>query len=226
MGAEDAADLTHMATKMASDPDNLEHTLHEILTQARFAIAADGAGVMIRHRRRVEVAAASDDEVRAVDELQISAGEGPCRSAALGGPSYVIIADMAADERWPAWARPVARLGWHSALSLQLATHNELLGALNLYCRRDGAFDEDDADTAALFARHASIALAAALEVRSLRQAIGARHTIGLAQGILMERYDIDADRAFTVLRRHSQQHNVKLRAVAEQVIEHRRLPG
>lgn len=41
-----------------------------------------------------------------------------------------------------------------------------------------------------------------------------------------MERFDLDADRAFTVLRRYSQDSNVKLRDVAQQLIDTRKLPG
>src|SRR5829696_2677630 len=40
----------------------------------------------------------------------------------------------------------------------------------------------------------------------------GARSMFGQAKGILMERYKIDADQAFRVLARVSQQHNRKLR--------------
>jgi hypothetical protein len=41
-----------------------------------------------------------------------------------------------------------------------------------------------------------------------------------------MERFDLNADQAFAVLRRYSQDNNVKLRTVAEQLIATRRLPG
>jgi AmiR/NasT family two-component response regulator len=46
-----------------------------------------------------------------------------------------------------------------------------------------------------------------------------------MAQGILMERFAIDADEAFAVLRRYSQDGNVKLHAVAERVVASRRVP-
>ena len=41
-----------------------------------------------------------------------------------------------------------------------------------------------------------------------------------------MERYDLDEARAFEVLRRYSQDHNVKLRTVAEHLVSTRKLPG
>jgi hypothetical protein len=43
---------------------------------------------------------------------------------------------------------------------------------------------------------------------------------------ILMERFDVDGDRAFAILRRYSRDTNTKLRDVAQQLIETRKLPG
>jgi AmiR/NasT family two-component response regulator len=48
---------------------------------------------------------------------------------------------------------------------------------------------------------------------------------VGQAQGILMERYSIDAGQAFTVLRRYSSHLNRKLRLVAEDIVKSRELP-
>jgi hypothetical protein len=47
---------------------------------------------------------------------------------------------------------------------------------------------------------------------------IGQRALIEQAKGMLMFIYGIDADAAFEVLRQQSQQHNVKLRLIAEQL--------
>jgi AmiR/NasT family two-component response regulator len=44
--------------------------------------------------------------------------------------------------------------------------------------------------------------------------------------GILMERYGVDGDRAFTILKRYSQDTNNKLRDVAQELIDTRKLPG
>jgi AmiR/NasT family two-component response regulator len=53
-----------------------------------------------------------------------------------------------------------------------------------------------------------------------------ARKVIGIAMGILMERYSIEADRAFDVLQRHSQANNIKLREVAQMIADRQPLPG
>ena len=43
--------------------------------------------------------------------------------------------------------------------------------------------------------------------------------------GILMERFDVDGDRAFAILKRYSQDNNTKLRDVAQHLIDTRKLP-
>jgi AmiR/NasT family two-component response regulator len=53
-----------------------------------------------------------------------------------------------------------------------------------------------------------------------MEQALGTRHMIGEAMGILMGSHDLPEERAFDVLRRYSQEHNVKLREVARMICE------
>jgi AmiR/NasT family two-component response regulator len=75
-------------------------------------------------------------------------------------------------------------------------------------------------------AAHASVALARIRSERDLWRAIDSRHLIGQAQGILMERFKLSPERAFSVLRRHSQQHNIKLHQVAGELISTGKLPA
>ena len=46
------------------------------------------------------------------------------------------------------------------------------------------------------------------------------RDTIGMAKGVLMERYDVDAGAAFAILRRASQRSNTKLVKVATELVD------
>lgn len=61
-------------------------------------------------------------------------------------------------------------------------------------------------------------------EVDQLRIAVEHRTIIGQAQGILMARLDIDADRAFDYLRRESMHRNRKVYDLAQEVAEKRRV--
>jgi response regulator NasT len=64
-------------------------------------------------------------------------------------------------------------------------------------------------------------------EYQSLQGAFGRRALIEQAKGILMARHSLDADRAFEMLREHSQHNGRKLVDVAQAVVEsHRLLPS
>jgi ANTAR domain len=80
-------------------------------------------------------------------------------------------------------------------------------------------------DVAEAFAHHASLALGAVMERDNLNQAVAARHRVGLAQGILMTRRQLTADQAFALLKRQSQNSHMKLRAIAQTVIQTGDLP-
>jgi AmiR/NasT family two-component response regulator len=68
--------------------------------------------------------------------------------------------------------------------------------------------------------------LAEAQNVTHLETAINVRTGIGRAEGILMERFDISPAQAFAVLRRVSQDRNIKLNRVAEELVQTRETPS
>ena len=94
-----------------------------------------------------------------------------------------------------------------------------------MYSSTMDAYDEDDVQVAHAYAAHAATALSVTHEISTLHTALETRHTIGLAQGILMQRYGLTVDQSFQVLRRTSQSHNVKLRELAEEVVADHGLP-
>ena len=116
-------------------------------------------------------------------------------------------------------------MGVHAILGIQLSTSDEVLGALNLYAGKPDAFTREDVDVAEIFATHATNALTAARMSSGLRTALHTRHMIGVAQGILMELYELSMDQSFELLRRYSSHSNTKLGEVAEYVVRHRALP-
>jgi hypothetical protein len=111
-------------------------------------------------------------------------------------------------------------------LALPLSQNNSL-GALNLYARSPIAFGVVDRGKAVILASLAELALTAAhsheqdgMGFQDFRAALGTREMIGQAEGILMERERISANHAFDILRRASQHLNIKLREVAQNLVD------
>jgi GAF domain-containing protein len=210
------------------DSSTVGDTVDAVVRFALKALGCSYAGVaMVTRGRRPEVAAVTDPVVEEIYQLQIAASHGPLVTV-LAQQSTVLIRDTLTDTRWPQWAAKVAGLGVRSVLDVPLATRRDsrTVGVLGLYNDRADAFSADDEAVAHILARHASVALATARHEENMAQAVDARKLVGQAMGILMERFDLDADRAFAVLRRYSQDNNKKLRDVALELIQTRRLPG
>ncbi len=71
-----------------------------------------------------------------------------------------------------------------------------------------------------MFAAHAAVALSSSRHVQNLESAITSRQVIGEATGLLMAREGVTSEQAFDILRRASQRLNVKLRSIAEGVVQ------
>ena len=216
------AELSEELSRDAEEPVTFE----KVVSRAVEVVpGCDHAGLHLRQRRgRAASMAASDDVAHRADALQVECGDGPCLDAAFEAENFVVH-DLRTERRWPRWAPLAADLGLRSSLSVRLTADGTTIGALNFYSDQPGTFDEDQ-DIAMIFASHAAEAMSKAKLVNGLRNALDSRHTIGIAQGVLAVRYGISYERAFEVLHRYSNDHNVKLRDVAEEVLEARGLPG
>ena len=207
-----------------TDPSS---TMERALSVVRELVPnAQEAGFSMLHRAgSVETAAATSDVVVRIDKLQYEHREGPCLDA-IWDSEIVQSTDVASDDRWPNWGPRVAdETGVRSMLCFRLFTHGDRLGALNLHSRQSDAFDDADVEHGLAMAAHSAIAVSAAMQIEHLKIGMDTRTVIGQAEGILMERFAIDADRAFAVLTRISSHSNRKLREVAADIAETRQLP-
>jgi len=220
----DAGAFARLADDLYEQP-NLEKTLQKIVESAVAVLGCDYAGLLMTSKGNHLVAiTATDPAAEKADKLQIELQEGP-GIAAVAEARTTVVHDTAADIRWPRWAAGMRDLHLGSVLAVHLWTSQSTLGALNLYTGPPRCFDTGALAAAGVVGRHASIALSSARQEESLRQAIDARTLIGRAQGILMERFAIDDQAAFDVLRRHSQNTNTKLNEVARILVSTRALP-
>jgi transcriptional regulator with GAF, ATPase, and Fis domain len=222
--AVDLAEMAEMALSVLEEA-TLPQTVERVLEFARAAVGCGHAAVVFVHsKRRLETVAVTDPAIEDLIAKQAELQEGPVLSVLDDGHS-VVVDDTRTETRWPGWASTAAAMGFRSTLAVPLFTSDRTLGTLNLYDAHADHFSTADLQVAQLLARHAAIAVSRVQTEDNLWRAVDSRKLIGQAQGILMERYALNADHAFEVLRRYSQHSNVKLRAVAQMVVDTRRLP-
>lgn len=175
----------------------------------------------------------TDHIAEQIDQIQYAANEGPCLAATRAdGLGMAVCEDLASDtQQWATFGPRAATFGVRALLGVGMFPRGEppRLGALNIYSFKAHGLDHADREVALLLASHASVALArtmdveaARLEAAQLTEALHSRDVIGQAKGILMERRGIDAGEAFDILRRASQDLNVKLTEIARTIATRR----
>lgn len=163
-------------------------------------------------------AAATVPIAEQADSIQYELREGPCY-AAVNSERFVLVNDLSTAAQFPRYAPRAVDLGVGAHAAIQLVDGKQR-AALNLYSRTAGSFDGSTVQSADLFATQAGALLGYADQVEQLSNALRTRTDIGTAVGILMERYGIDRHQAFAFLARNSQDRNIKVRVLAQRVID------
>lgn len=229
MGTEDRSDERFASIVRSLQAEKgIRHTLQRSVELAvEMVPGCDEACVSLVHRsRRIDTPAATSAVARRGDELQYELQEGPCLDA-IWHHETVHSDDLSSETRWPTWG-PVAagQLGFRSMLCFQLFTGRDSLGALNLYARSTQAFDATGTDVGWALAAHVAVALAGEQELVDMHHAVANRTVIGQAQGVLMERFGLDAAQAFDILSTVATSNDISLDRVATQLVRTRSLPG
>ncbi|MEU4744765.1 GAF and ANTAR domain-containing protein [Actinosynnema sp. NPDC023658] len=136
------------------------------------------------------------------------------------------VEDAGVEDRWPLFAARLALRGYRSCVVLPVPTERSHTAAITLLSREPHRFDDQAYDIILLITMHAGVVFDNAQLfhdsrrlVDNLTTALGTRHTIGLAQGLLMHHFSCDTDGGFALLRRASQFNNRKLRDVAADLV-------
>jgi hypothetical protein len=138
-----------------------------------------------------------------------------------------------ADE-YPAFAAACKEHGVLSTLSLPMISGDVAVGAMNLYADVPEGFSEDDEAMGVDLAGAAGSVLAnvsaywTAFDLsQQLNEAMKTRAVIEQAKGMIMARSPgMTADDAFDLLRTASQRENVKLRLIAQRIVDRRPPPS
>lgn len=215
--------LRHAMTELTerfAHPTGLDDTLQGVTTSCIHLIdGVECADVLLISGADLfrSVAATSPLAVD-IDDLQQRFREGPCVDAAVGH-SMVVCNDLREDQRWPQFTEGALAVGVLSMMSFQLFTHNSRMGALNLFGFKPDVFTAEVEAVGAMLATHAAIALIADDVRLQFQSALASKDVIGQAKGMIMERFNVDAVRAFELLTKLSQSSNTRLAEIAEEIV-------
>jgi hypothetical protein len=183
-------------------------------------LLADGFGVL-------HVLAASSEATRELEVFQLQRDQGPCRDCFHSGQP-VSVPDLAAETaRWPLFAPRAVEAGFASVHAVPMRLRDTTLGALNLFGTAVGALKDEDLVLAQALADVASVALVQdkavadrGVVVEQLQAALNSRVVLEQAKGVVAYVGEVDMGEAFAVLRRYARDHNLRLTAVGESVID------
>ena len=216
-----SAALADVARSWRSEPE-MTGLLAAVVRDATIIVpGVRRASIAVRtSKRTIDVTARTDGVIAAADDLQNELRQGPSLDAAVQHDAFRT-GTLQADDRWPSFGPRAAELGLHSMLALPLYVVGLRLGALTLASDREAAFDDWAEQLGQLFAAHAAVAVDACRRQQQLGEALSARDVIGQAKGIITHRNRVSPAQAFAMLVGMSQDTNLKLREVAEFVVEH-----
>jgi transcriptional regulator with GAF, ATPase, and Fis domain len=182
------------------------------------------ASIMLKQNDQHLTVGASDSVAAHVDALERAEQEGPCLDA-IEKEAPQVEADLARSAQWPRLAqRAIAETPVRGAAGFRLLIKGRKVGALNLFSDTPGTFTDESIDQAILITAFAAVTLTALhepQEAQTLRAGLASNREIGKAIGLLMAFHDISEDRAFDLLRKTSQDMNIKLTGVAREIIAH-----
>jgi hypothetical protein len=186
-------------------------------------LVRDQSEIVARYHKTADELA---EPVRATLAEELVKTEGPLHDALVYGEPRRI-GDLASDQRWPEFDAAAINAGYRSCLFLPLPGMSGAPAAFSLFSAKPDAFESTSYDLVLLFALHAGVTFDnlqlfndSRSLIEQLRTALGTRTVIGQAQGVLMHRYGITSSVAFDVLKRASQDANIKLRLLSEELVD------
>jgi transcriptional regulator with GAF, ATPase, and Fis domain len=204
---------------------------HDLLQQIAEAAcevvpATTNCSVSLERNGTFHSVAIANEKARHLDDLQYEHGDGPCLEA-IRTAREVLSQDLKADDRWGSFRSAMVDHGIQSTMALPLQVDHDTQAALNVYSEDLGAFDEKAAVLARLVAGQAATVLSGVLRHRDqaalaeqLRTALSSRAVIDQAMGVIMAHQGCPPAEAFAVLRKASQDRNVKLRVIAQEIVD------
>ncbi|MDX8147310.1 GAF and ANTAR domain-containing protein [Lentzea sp. BCCO 10_0061] len=215
-----------------SGVEPLDEVLQRLAETATRAIQDADAVTVTVSPEQPRTAAASDASLTEIDEEQYRANRGPCLEAARTLRAVrAVVGDNGTD--WPEFDAAADQHGVRAYLSVPIllpdTDHSDArhVGSLNISSYTGTAFDPFDEGLMRLFTTAASAGIANAHrwqrsreKITQLETALLSRAVIDQAKGVLIAVHSCTADEAFAMLVQQSQNKNLKLRDVAQGLLD------
>jgi transcriptional regulator with GAF, ATPase, and Fis domain len=206
------------------EPDDLLQQIAEAACE--IVPATTNCSVSLVRDGVVRSVAIANEKARHLDDLQYEHGDGPCLEATRT-TREVLSQDLHAEGRWGDFRSAMIEHGIRSTMALPLDVDHGAEGALNIYSEDLGAFDEPAIVLARLVAGQAATVMSGVLRHRDqavlteqLRAALSSRAVIDQAIGVVMAHQGCPPEQALATLKKASQHQNVKLRVIAQEIVE------
>jgi transcriptional regulator with GAF, ATPase, and Fis domain len=219
--------FVEIADTLVDDFDVIEF-LHQLTVRCAEVLGVSAAGVLLADQRgALQVVAASTEQTRLLELLQLQTDQGPCPECFHTGRPIAVADLTTATDRWPRFVTAARQTGFASVHALPMRLRTDVIGALNLFGARPGALDEDTIRLAQALADVATIGLLQARAIRQrdilaeqLQTALNSRIVIEQAKGVIAERRHVDMDQSFTLLRSTARTNNRRLSDLARAVVD------
>lgn len=219
--------FVELADTLVDDFDVIDF-LHQVAARCAEVLDVAAVGILLVDQRgSLQVAAASSEQSRLLELLQVQTNQGPCPESFQAGAPIAVPDLSQVAERWPRFSSQAMSVGFAAAHALPMRLRVTVIGALNLFMKQPGTLPDDTLRVAQALADVATIGLIQARTIRhhetlaeQLQTALNSRVIIEQAKGVLSERHGLGMDQAFTRLRSSARDRNTRLSDLARDVVE------
>jgi transcriptional regulator with GAF, ATPase, and Fis domain len=219
--------FVELADTLVDDFDVVDF-LHQVTVRCAQVLGVSAAGVLLTDQRgALRVVAASTEQTRLLEVLQLQTDEGPCPECFHTGQPITVADLSTATSRWPRFAAEARQIGFASVHALPMRLRTDVIGTLNLFGTQPGTLDEDTIRLGQALADVATIGLIQARAIQhretlaeQLQTALNSRIVIEQAKGVIAERRRLNMDQSFTLLRGTARTSNRRLSDLARAVVD------
>lgn len=196
----------------------------ELCTTCVRSTAVDGGGVSMVSAEGVRDIVFTTDEIAlAIEELQVSLGEGPCVDASANRVPVLVdqltVKPSGAQQRWPFFIPEVDALGVRSLFAFPLRIGSVSLGTLELYRSTPGVLSTAHLNSALSTANGMAITLIDGVSAGDDDESGFESAEVHQAAGMVMVQLDVAIEEAFARLRATAFVEGKSLRGPSQDVV-------